>query len=775
MRVLVTRPEPEAAFFAAGLAARGHDALISPLLSIDLLPIPPDFDRKFTAAQAILLTSINGARALAAATTRRDRPVLAVGDATAGLAEAAGFDDVRSAEGDGAALVELVKARLDPARGALLHVGGEIRAGDPTGDLRRAGFEAGAVALYAARTAEALAPAAVAAIRAGEIDAVTLFSPRTATTFARLAEAGGLAAALRQVTAIVVSPATAEAAGQIAWRRIVVAERPTQAAMVMAIEAAALAGPSGDRPTMSEPSPPADKPDTPRAGAAPSASADSPAAAVAATAAAAAHVAAVTRPPRRGVGVVGAFATGLVASGVVAAGVVGLHVARPGLIEQTAHMLTGTAPAVVLPADKAAAEAVKPLAERLAKLEAGGQLAPLQDALAKATARLDAHDRRAQALQDLAARVDALATSGASVNAGRVETEIGQLRGDLAGVRADLATAQAALKTVLARPADPPAPTGDQTQALAALTDRLARLERRDPAAPAPAAPPAASAPPATADQTQALAVLSERLAQIERRPPASTANLAERADVEKRLAELETRLRGEIARVGGDGGVSRETATQTAQRLAVIEKDMTARLAALDKGLAATGDGTRRAADNGRAAAAIGVAGRLRQAIDAGVPFATDAELLKPLAGGDPDIAAALQALAPLATTGVVPLKTLALDLPQIARAVIAADLADDSWGERMLGKLRALVSIRRVGGDSAGDSSEAIMARAEAALAGGELAKAVTELKGLTGAAMAPAVAWLAKAETNLAAQRAVDRLSLHGIALLSRGGIK
>ena len=53
--------------------------------------------------------------------------------------------------------------------------------------------------------------------------------------------------------------------------------------------------------------------------------------------------------------------------------------------------------------------------------------------------------------------------------------------------------------------------------------------------------------------------------------------------------------------------------------------------------------------------------------------------------------------------------------------------------------------------------------------------LGRAVTEMKQLTGAAAAPAATWIVNAETHLATERVVDKLSLHGVSLLSRGNAK
>ena len=208
MRVLITRPEREATALANALGERGHQAVIAPLFLVQVLRPLPDFPTTLAASQAVLLTSANGARALAEANEQRSKPVFAVGDTTAATAEGLGFTNVTSASGDSAALAELVRQKLDPAKGPLVHVSGV----DVAGDLEAAlpGFELERFALYEAREADALPEPARAGLQARAIDAVTLFSPRAATVFALLVEAAGLADTCRGVTAVAISDAAAE-------------------------------------------------------------------------------------------------------------------------------------------------------------------------------------------------------------------------------------------------------------------------------------------------------------------------------------------------------------------------------------------------------------------------------------------------------------------------------------------------------------------------------------------------------------------------------------
>jgi hypothetical protein len=127
-RVWITRAQPGASRTAARLRDMGFTPLIQPLLAVETLSPPvPDLDR----FAALAFTSRNGVAAFAALTSRRDRPVFAVGDATAQAAREAGFVAVRSASGDLTALARRIAAELSDA--ALLAPQAETPAGDLAG------------------------------------------------------------------------------------------------------------------------------------------------------------------------------------------------------------------------------------------------------------------------------------------------------------------------------------------------------------------------------------------------------------------------------------------------------------------------------------------------------------------------------------------------------------------------------------------------------------------------------------------------------------------
>lgn len=249
--------------------------------------------------------------------------------------------------------------------------------------------------------------------------------------------------------------------------------------------------------------------------------------------------------------------------------------------------------------------------------------------------------------------------------------------------------------------------------------------------------------------------------------PPAPT-SASPSPDSDKDIAAL----RLEIATL--------RSALQTLDQAMAGQKDETARQREQAKTLAdtvdkaraeasAVGAGEKKALGAARASAVVGVAARLSSALESGLPFASELSLLAPLAQGDAKLGAVITVLQPYAQAGVASRTSLAASFPAVAKAALADDLADDSFGERLLGKIKGLVSLRRVGADVPGDAVEAKLARAEAALEAGDIAKAVDLVKSLPPQTAKATSAWLARAEAHLAAKRAVEQLSSQAVTLL------
>ncbi len=235
--VLVTRPAEEAERLIVALDAIGCGALLAPLLEIGLVTPPPLVP--IAGVQAFLITSANGARALAAALgpapRGREVPVLAVGETSAAAMRGLGFASVEAAGGDAVALASLVAARCNPGLGRLVHAAGSTVTGDLKATLEAKGFAVERIVFYNATPARALAPEIAAALGGGRLAAVLLFSPRTAETFVTLAKQAGCAGAAVGLGAVCLSAGVAQVAQALPWRRLVVAARPEQGPLIDAL------------------------------------------------------------------------------------------------------------------------------------------------------------------------------------------------------------------------------------------------------------------------------------------------------------------------------------------------------------------------------------------------------------------------------------------------------------------------------------------------------------------------------------------------------------
>ncbi len=185
------------------------------MLAIRPIPqAPPDLG----GVAALAFTSRNGVAAFAALSPDRSRPVFAVGDATAEAARAAGFDRVRSANGDLDRLAALLIAEGPPA-GPLLVPGAREPAGDLPA-LLRGRREARALPVYEAVETGAAAP--------GRFDAVLVHSARAGRALEALGPFAGEAA-------VALSAAAAEPLGERSGLEIRLAATPDETALFAAL------------------------------------------------------------------------------------------------------------------------------------------------------------------------------------------------------------------------------------------------------------------------------------------------------------------------------------------------------------------------------------------------------------------------------------------------------------------------------------------------------------------------------------------------------------
>lgn len=214
MRIWVTRTEPQASETARRIEALGHEAAVAPVLMVRALPIKVDLD----GIGALAFTSRNAVAAFARECPGRDLPVFVTGPGAWADAEAAGFGQVESAEGDVQALATLIIARRPP--GVVLHAAGADLAGDLEGALDDAGVAARTLTIYETIETGVAPP--------GDIDAVLIHSPRAAK-----AVAGVTPVSLAQrIEAFAISRAAAAPISYSKFRRVAVAPYPNEQALL---------------------------------------------------------------------------------------------------------------------------------------------------------------------------------------------------------------------------------------------------------------------------------------------------------------------------------------------------------------------------------------------------------------------------------------------------------------------------------------------------------------------------------------------------------------
>lgn len=252
---------------------------------------------------------------------------------------------------------------------------------------------------------------------------------------------------------------------------------------------------------------------------------------------------------------------------------------------------------------------------------------------------------------------------------------------------------------------------------------------------------------------------LSDRIAALESQPTPDVMPLADR------IAALEAQPTPIAADTGGGINVATSVLTAQAKDIAALQSDM----AALKAGGTLSPDIEAKLAEAEARAAAIAaqteadaIAARQRNALDrlaialeTGAPYATAIADL-----GDAAIPAVL---ADNATNGLPALPTLQASFPDAARAALDASLrvsAGETWTDRAAAFLRSQTGARSLT-PREGSDPDAVLSRAEAAVADGRVADAITETAALPAEGQAALATWLEQATLYLTAQQAVADL--------------
>jgi hypothetical protein len=246
-------------------------------------------------------------------------------------------------------------------------------------------------------------------------------------------------------------------------------------------------------------------------------------------------------------------------------------------------------------------------------------------------------------------------------------------------------------------------------------------------------------------------------------------ANLAALNTLSSTLTVLEGRIAQVEARppvIGGDAGeataqiVADMRAALAAQRaeIATLADEARTRIEGAEAAAAALQEQATNAAKSAVARAALS---RLQAALDAGGPFAGALSDLTGAAG-----LSVPSELSAHAETGVPTLRELQRSYPEVARAALAATIRssvspDDGPMDRLGAFLRAQTGARSIT-PREGDDPDAILSRAEAALADGTLRTALGLLGTLPEAGQEALAEWRAGAEARAGAVAAAEALA-------------
>lgn len=234
-RCLITRPVEDVDKTSAALIEMGFDVLSEPLLEI--IPTigskPLIVSALSQSPQAVIITSANGIRIFSEYTANRDIKIIAVGDSSAEVAKQKGFTDVHSASGDVEDLGKYIVNNLKPEDGLLVHIAGNVIAGDLQGFLSSEGFEVERICAYEAKAAEDLSSNLKMALANCEVDFVVFYSARTARIFEDLLKKNRLDYLAANMIVFSISKSISQ---ELSWRNIFISEQSNEKSLLELID-----------------------------------------------------------------------------------------------------------------------------------------------------------------------------------------------------------------------------------------------------------------------------------------------------------------------------------------------------------------------------------------------------------------------------------------------------------------------------------------------------------------------------------------------------------
>ncbi len=254
----------------------------------------------------------------------------------------------------------------------------------------------------------------------------------------------------------------------------------------------------------------------------------------------------------------------------------------------------------------------------------------------------------------------------------------------------------------------------------------------------------------------------------------------SEREQLEQRVGRLDEQLAGLDQRLAGlDQAVAGldQPGAGGDEKVAGLERQMTQlqeELTGLEEQVRSLSDQLTSSRDGSQDAAAVALGlSRLSETVGTSRSYREELDAFKSLADQAVLDEESLRPLEAYAQTGVATFTDLYRRFPEMAEAVAHAGVERNDEGvlATTLNRLRSLVSVRRTGEAAlAAGGAEAALEVARNRMDAGDLAGAIDALAKLEGAEAQAAAWWLDAARSRLAVQRAMERIQIRAIAMLS-----
>ena len=233
MKVLITRAQPAANQTSKTLTRHGHEAILLPLFEIvdTGTPIPKNH------YEGIIFTSKNAVTILEKRNWNLETtntPAFCVGEKTQEAAQKLGFKTTYKANGGGAALAKLM-AGLNLDGKTMLYLSTPDKSFDMKMALKPHNIKIETIDIYQAKPVTPKSTQIMNAILAVKDASIFIYSVLSGKQLAKILKSENLESLLSNCTLIGISDVAIKPLEHIDWKRVLIAQNPSEEAMIAQI------------------------------------------------------------------------------------------------------------------------------------------------------------------------------------------------------------------------------------------------------------------------------------------------------------------------------------------------------------------------------------------------------------------------------------------------------------------------------------------------------------------------------------------------------------